>query len=242
MYKGSRWENKEVLNRQLKRDGVNSSACTEHKEPEPWENVRKSLVSFTDSIVDYLDCDDYVGHLSGVSNFRYAVATILPYKGNRTGVERPTHYDQIRQFLVEVYDAKLSSGMEADDAIGLAHDPEEDVIATVDKDLNCIPGLHWNWMSNSCFYISELEADRNFFKQMLIGDLGTDNILGLYGVGESSALVKHLWELDDVELMKGHVYTQYQKRFGNYAEKFFIETAKLLWILQKRECPISEVY
>jgi hypothetical protein len=241
-YKGDRWENKNLLNKQLVRDGMNEAAVTAHKEPEDWENVKKSLVSFVDTIISHVDADDFFGYISGSSNFRHSVATILPYKGNRSSASRPFHYDNIRQFLVDVYDARMTVNMEADDGIGLAHDPEDDVIATVDKDLNCIPGMHYNWDKGSCFYVTETEANRNFFKQMLIGDLSTDNILGLYGVGESSILVKQLLEMEDPEMMRGHVFLQYQKRFGNYAEKFFIENAKLLWILQKRDCPIPEIF
>lgn len=239
MYKGDKWTSKASLNVQLKKDGVTDAACTVHKDPEPWSQVERTLVSFVDSIIDRIGAHDYLGHLSGNSNFRYDVATILPYKGKRSSLTRPFHYDAIRQYLVDYYDAQVSVGMEADDTIGLAHDPERDVIASPDKDLNCIPGLHYNWNNDECYYVTEIDADRNFFKQMLIGDLSTDNILGLYGIGESSAYVKAIYKMTDPEDMRDHVFYQYIKRFGNYAEQFFQENAKLLWILQRRECPIN---
>ena len=234
-YKGQRWDNKTLLNRELKRDGITDDGVLCGKEPEPFEKVKETLITFYENLSRYLDCDTQ-GWLSGKGNFRYSKATIQPYKGNRVSVEKPFHYDSIRQFFVDVYDAKLSSDMEADDAIGLSHNSEEDVIATIDKDLNCIPGLHYNWVTNSCSWITELEANKNFFKQVLIGDT-TDNILGLYSVGKDSQLVKNVFSMTDVEEMKLYVIKEYQKRFGSYWNIFYQETCELVWILQKRECP-----
>lgn len=236
LYKGQRWDSKVLLNKELKRDGLDDSAITCLKEPEPIEKVKETIVKFYENLDSYLECDTQ-GYLSGKGNFRYETATIQPYKGNRTGLEKPTHYDTIRQFFIDVYDAKLSIGMEADDAIGLAHDPEEDIIVSTDKDLDCIPGLHYNWDRQSCYWVTELEANRHFFKQVLIGD-STDNIMGLFGVGKDSQLVKNLYQIQNVGDMKDYVISEYKKRFGSYWEIFFNETARLVWILQKRERPV----
>jgi len=123
--------------------------------------------------------------------------------------------------------------MEADDLIGLSHNPEEDLICTLDKDLNCIPGLHYNWITGTCRYITEVEANRFFYSQVLIGD-DTDNIPGLYGVGAKSKLVESVWGCEKEEDMLSLVAEEYRKRFGSYWKQFFLENCKLLWILQPR--------
>lgn len=237
-YKGETFESKSILNKVLKDDGVDDSCITEESIPESWESTRKSVVSYLEDILTHLDTE-YQVHISGVGNFRYEAATILPYKGNRTNLSRPFHYDAIRQFLVDAYGARVSINKEADDAIGLAHDPEEDIIATLDKDLNCIPGLHYNWISKSCKYITEVEADRHFYCQVLTGDR-TDNIPGLYGVGNKSKLLLDICEMTDSTKMHNFVVEEYKKRFGSYYKLFFEENCKLLWILQRRK-PVYEI-
>ena len=235
MYKGMKWNSKKELNIQLKADGVDTNSIPLSVNPSSLKRVKESVVSYVDGIIEKVDCEVF-GHLSGKSNFRHDIATILPYKGNRVS-DKPYHYDNIRQFLVEYYNAEVSMGYEADDAIGLNHDPEEDVIITRDKDLNVIPGLHYDWEKDSCFYVTEAEANRNFFKQMLTGDT-TDNIMGLFGIGPKNVLCKKVDDMEDASDMYQLVLEEYTRRFGNYGITFFKENAKLLWILQKRDCPV----
>lgn len=237
-YKGEKWDSKVELNKKLKEDGVTDDGLESGRTPEEWPKVKYSLNSRMEEIIDNVNTFDFVGHLTGKSNFRYKIATILPYKGNRNSLEKPFHLDACRQFLVEEYNAKVSVGMEADDAIGLAHNPEDgDVIATLDKDLNCIYGKHYNWTTDKWTDISELDSYRSFFSQMITGDT-TDNILGLYNMGAKSAVVKKIGNAESVEEMVDLVYPEYTCRFGEYAESFYEETAKLLWILQRRDNPI----
>lgn len=197
------------------------------RDPEEWSKVKASVIEYTEDILE--PYSDYQGYISGKGNFRYSVATILPYKGTRSTV-KPTHYDAIRQFLVDVYDAKVSTGMEADDMLGL-NQTEDTVIVSLDKDLDMIPGRHYNWVADKEYTIDELEGMRKFYAQMLTGD-STDNILGLYGVGPNSTHVKKLKDMDE-ESMKKSVIEQYRARFGLYHGQFLQETSKLLWILQK---------
>lgn len=202
------------------------------KDPEPWEKAKVALIKYVEELLE--DHDDYQGYLSGKSNFRYHLATIQEYKANRKK-DRPTHYDAIRQFLVETYDCFVSEGYEADDALGLAQ-TDDTIIVSIDKDLDVVPGWHYNWQRDNKYELSEVDSNRCFFKQMLTGD-STDNILGLYGVGPKSQLVKQLYTMDDVADMVVHVSEQYTKRFGAYAPVFWKENAQLLWILQSRRCP-----
>ena len=239
MFQGSEYQYIKDAKKQADLLKLPHSLITSFVTPEPLDNVKKTAVTFLEAIINLLGCG-YKGYLSGKGNFRYDIATILPYKGNRSSFVKPYHYDNLRQFFVETYQAEMSSQMEADDLIGLNHNPEEDIIVTKDKDLNCIPGLHFNWSNNSCFYLFEHQADASFYCQLLTGD-ATDNILGIYGIGAKSD------HLQTIKCMKGsremfdYVVEIYKKHFGAYWKMFMTENARLLWIKQKRK-PTWETY
>lgn len=235
IYKGERYDTHKDVKRQIQRECSDATEREEklktavrERDPEPWEDVRESVISFAGDLTDPFD--EYQGFISGKGNFRYKAATILPYKGTRSSATRPYHYDAIRQLLVDVFEAKLSIGMEADDCLGLAQ-TEDTIICTVDKDLDMVPGNHWNWEKDERYVVEPLEGIKNFYKQMLTGD-STDNILGLHGVGPKSKLLKNIDDMEDEEEMYEYVHDQYYTRFGTYANMFLVETSKLLWILQ----------
>jgi len=160
----------------------------------------------------------------------------------------------LSQCMCEFRGAVVVEGMEADDRLSIeqmrdwycfrgSKDNEEThskvcrtVICSLDKDLDNTPGWHYNWVKDNLYWIDEHEALTNFYCQMLTGD-SVDNILGLYGVGKSSTLLRNVRgcgsELDMFSLVR----EQYAKRFGNYEAKFFLENAQLLWML--REEPIT---
>lgn len=233
-YRGTRYTNKTELNLQLKEDGVDDTSVEHGIDPCSETVARNRAVSYIEEITECFD--DWRGFLSGKGNFRYKVATIQPYKGNRIKLEKPFHYDNIRQVLVDVYDCKLSSGQEADDDLGEAQG-EDTCICSIDKDLDCVPGDHYDFVNEKFYKVNEIEANRSFFKQMIIGD-STDNILGLYGVGKSSAYVKKIMKMDDTDEMFQLVKDMYDCRFGSYAPMFMKETAELLWIRQRRDNPL----
>lgn len=138
------------------------------------------------------DAEHYIIFLTGKDNFRDKRATMYPYKGNRTG-EKPEHHAAIRQYMIDYHGAVVVDGAEADDALGIfATEKEtgvEKVICTLDKDLNMIPGLHYNWRNDTLFNVTPKEAEEFFIEQLLTGD-STDNIPGLYKLTDQKATKK----------------------------------------------------
>lgn len=193
-----------------------------------------------DNVKIYLTSDDK-------SNFRYKVAKTKPYKGNRKD-PKPIHYEAVREYLIKKFNAEVVYGMEADDRIGIEATKAESVIVSIDKDLDMIPGWHYNFVKKEMYSISEKTAYYNFYKQLLVGD-PTDNIPGLKGIGPKKA-AKILsfaymgcpprledWDPDslDPEVYRKElellVRQEYLER-GQTVE-YFQEMKDLLWILRE---------
>lgn len=176
----------------------------------------------------------YKGYLTGKGNFRETVATIKPYKGNRDPNHKPKYFAEIRDYILSTYDAELVTGQEADDAIGIEqyrHPDRSTVIVTIDKDLNMIPGWHFNPRKQDIYLVSKDEADRFFWWQMLVGD-PVDNIPGINKVGPKTA-DKILEECQSIEELSAKVAELYKKQYGDTWEQAMEEVAKLLWIRRK---------
>lgn len=184
----------------------------------------------------FKDREYYKGYLTGKGNFRYDVATILPYKGNRDPSHKPKYYKELREYLVNTYDVEVVEGKEADDAISIAQFAKPDkstCIVTIDKDLNMIPGYHYNPRTKSFWYQSLHDADLFFWWQMLVGDT-TDNIRGIVGIGPKKA-DKIIEAADgDADIIRTEIALLYEKQYGEGWQEAMREIATLLW-MQRRE-------
>jgi hypothetical protein len=128
-------------------------------------------------------------YLSGPDNFRYRLATITPYKANRP--PPPVHYQALRDYLTQRWNAVVVSGVEADDRVSIRmRELEADrtlaCLATIDKDLDQVPGLHYGYKDHVFYVIDSWDAEWTFWKQVLAGD-STDSIQGCYRVGVAKA-------------------------------------------------------
>ena len=174
---------KRVVNKYLKKDP--NIIVSEKFFVEDSFKVIETLKASIRGIVQGSKCPLFKVCLSGDSNFRESIATILPYKGNRTGTEKPFHFNMIREWLLEKPYTIVSDNEEADDVISKAL-MQGYVGASPDKDLNNSPGTHYNFVKNIIYEVTEEEAMRNFYTQMLTGDTA-DNIPGIKGVGPVKA-------------------------------------------------------
>jgi hypothetical protein len=174
----------------------------------------------------------YRAFLTGKGNFRDKVATIKPYKGNRDPNHRPKYYKEIRQYLVDRYDAEVVEGMEADDMLGIvqwAHPDKSTVICSIDKDLKMIPGYHYNPRRMEFFYQNMDDANMFFMWQMMVGD-ATDNIPGIKGIGPKKADKVIAEAGGDITKVIQAVREMYQKQYGPDWEAAIDEVAQLLWM------------
>ena len=184
--------------------------------------------------------------LSGQNNFRKDIATIKGYKSDRTA-ELPIHYQVVRNYLTDTWGAEVIDGWEADDEVSirarkLAEDGVEFCIATIDKDLDQIPGLHYDYRQHVFYDIDEEYAETFFWEQVLSGD-STDSIQGCYKVGTATArkLIEEWNSLhSDTQTMWGWVVAHYELALQKYPDKYpegmkpeeaALETARLVHML-----------
>src|SRR5579862_3463165 len=125
--------------------------------------------------------------LTGKGNHRDKIATVKQYKIDRKDTPRPVHYAAIREYLLSWKGAVLVNGREADDEISIrAHRLRKEgkpyIVATIDKDLDQIPGKHYDYARHIAYEVSEQEAERWFWQQVLSGD-PTDSIPGCWKIG-----------------------------------------------------------
>lgn len=215
---------------------LNPELLESYREVEPVGNAlystKLTIYAMMESLL--VSKDEITICLSGGDNFRYHVAKTKPYKGNRDAAHRPTHEQAIKDYLMSQYNHAISDGEEADDYIGINHyklwvqDPESSVIATLDKDLNMIPGLHYNFSKNKAYYVDPEEADYTFWKQLLTGD-STDNIPGIPGVGPVQA-AKLLAGCSTEREYAEAASTAYECYYGDRWEEVMTEMGRLIWI------------
>lgn len=166
------------------------------------------------SILEEVKADDYVIYLSGKDNFRDSLVDY--YKANRDRSTRPEHYHNITTYLLEHWKTEVVDGIEADDALGITQD-KNTIICSIDKDLDNVPGWHYNFATGAKYYVEELDALRNFYSQMITGDPG-DNIPGLYKVTGKRATAKlqePILYMEDEKEMWEYVHSLYAKTFYN---------------------------
>ncbi len=179
------------------------------------------MVRILDGTTRSGDNEGYKVFLGGSENFRYAIDP--EYKANRKNTVRPLWLEPVREMLITSWGATICDGIEADDALGIASDAFDTIIASVDKDLLQIPGYHYNIVSAETLYMDEHTARVNLYTQLIMGDR-SDNIKGYDGKmrqkvpqflqpyidqlrqcsteKEMFTVVYDMYELGDVELLK----------------------------------------
>ena len=189
------------------------------------------------NILADLQTQEYVCVLSptGKNSFRYRIYP--EYKANRKA-PKPVHYAILRDYLIDTHAAQIPEDLEADDGLGLLstelNNPElghTPIIVSIDKDLNQIPGWHYNFVNKIKYYMDELEAKKSFYIQLLMGDV-SDNIPGIPGLG----IVKATRIIDPCtteEQMREEVRHIYQDHFKSGADAILERNQQLIKIRYK---------
>ena len=221
---------------------------------------RRILKSKIDLLKDASGAEGVLLHLTAsgsTKGHRAVIAYTKPYQGQRKG-HRPKNWQYLRDYMAEGLAGPVKQWFdrEADDGFGFisAH-CHGDVIATRDKDMRMLPGLHLNWDTYELVKVEpdqfaleaggKLYGHKWFWTQMLWGD-AADNIPGLpkhpdfpRGVGEVAAS-KLLAFADDDDSAAMTVAQAYKAHYGNEWADRYVEQASLLWIRRTNQAPINE--
>jgi len=196
-------------------------------DPEEERFAISRMGNFVDNLIRVKGIDSYEGYLTGKKNYRSEIA--VTYKENRKDARKPIHYDSLREYLISKWKFEVIDGQEADDAIGIkAYELPEDscCVMSIDKDLDMIRGWHYNFVKEDLYYVTEKEAIKNFYIQILTGDR-VDNIPGLKGIGPKKA-IKFLKDCKTEEDLFSVVLEKYDNDINTLTER-----ARLLWIRRK---------
>jgi DNA polymerase-1 len=208
------------------------------------DRVIPQLTKFIGSLKSKLKCSEVIIALSdNKSNFR---KEILPsYKENRKQ-EKPKLWEFIRNYFESTehgHRVEFRQNLEGDDILGiLATHPKykgKTVIATIDKDMNTIPGklFLFNKPELGVVNVQPLDSIRYHMKQVLTGDT-VDNYKGLKGVGQKTA-DKLLDSVDDIVEMWGEVVRLYESR-GQTLDDAYVQ-ARCAYILQYNDYIKGEI-
>lgn len=149
----------------------------------------------------------YIGGLG--PTFRHSIARLRKYKDGRKA--KPEHFATLRNRIIERFGATESEFEEADDVVSYrarerrAAGDLSTIICTNDKDLDQIPGVHYDWTKGVWRTVSDEDALRQLWIQTLSGD-PTDSIGGCWKIGpgkaetaistifQESREISHVWE------------------------------------------------
>ena len=188
-----------------------------------YERCNRLIASiFMNTETDY---EDFRLFLSGKEkpNFRRLINP--EYKANRDKLETPELVFTCKEYLDKTWKAEYIQSYEADDALAW-NQTSKTIICTIDKDLDMVPGMHYNFITFKSYAVTELEGLQFFYKQMLIGDTA-DNIKGVFRIGpvKAAKLIDHLTEEQDMFDVVYNLYKNPQR---------FVMNAQCLWIQQER--------
>jgi 5'-3' exonuclease, N-terminal resolvase-like domain len=196
-----------------------------------WANFKSDLSKMTDSLF----CNEFVMAVGGQDNFRCSL--FPPYKMNRhkDPSKQNIFVPTIRKLAVFEGLAVFADGFEADDLIRMWAEEarlynKDYIICSIDKDLKCIPGTHYNTKKKTLEEISPEVALRHYYCQLLKGD-PTDNVLGVPRVGEVKA-EKILAPLSTEEEYQEAVVDQYMKAYGDDWYWQLLVNGRMIYLLR----------
>lgn len=208
---------------------------------------------------------------------RYLIATTKPYQGQRTSGRKPKNHGYLQDWLMgytgPVFTAKNWATREADDGIGacahfaVGRSPGRAGIATADKDMRMLPGLHITWKTGQVTRVEPGDFDvigedgkqyglKWFWFQMLMGD-AADNCPGLEQykltnpdgsfkrfakVGEKTAeqLLADTTSSDEAGARVLSLYLGGYNSSREYALDRFVEQAALLWMRLGNDAAVAD--
>jgi 5'-3' exonuclease len=193
------------------------------------DNVKKDF----QELCDRFYATDVLMGVKGEDNFRNLMYEGYKMNRHKDPNKQNSFVPILRKLLVHEELAVEAHGREADDLMRVWAEEARSkgidfIICSIDKDLRCIPGKHYNMKKQELTEVSEEDAHRLFYEQLLKGD-PTDNIPGIPRVGDVKA--KRL--LADVSVEDEFQYVvvdEYMKAYGDEWLEYLLANGKMLYL------------
>jgi len=199
-----------------------------------WEKLKRDLRILQDTLF----CSESLIAVGKRENFRLSMYP--DYKANRHKRAKPVPANHPKNFVPMLRELAVYEGLavwatdrEADDLLRIwAGECRkygiEYIVASIDKDLKCIPGKYWNIKHKKLTKISEEYAMRFYYEQLLKGD-PTDNIPGLPDIGDVTA--KELLEdYNTEEEFQKVVVELYKVFYEDHWKDYLLSNGKMIHI------------
>ena len=193
-----------------------------------WMQFKKKMAEAKDSLF----LSDHVMAVKAGASFR---DDMYPeYKRDRGKWRIPNPFvDIVRQRAVEEGYAIFAHGKEADDLLRIWAEEcvlygIDYVIVSIDKDLLCIPGKHYNPKKKELAKMTPVEAMWHYYAQIMAGD-PTDHIPGLPQVGFKTAmgLIEGIGAEEEIQEI---VVSQYIEKYQDEWENQLLSNGKMIHI------------
>lgn len=213
-----------------------------HKDTVNKQDVTDNCDEFIRCILGLVQADKYLGSFSSKKNFRHEHYKYAPYKGNRPPKEEwLTRWEStIKDHMVEEWGFIIPDDLEADDVISdvasrLYVDSNQFVICSPDKDLNQVPGYHFDYkkQEQGIIDISYEDAMKYFYTQLITGDT-SDNIKGIKGMGpvKANSFIETIMK-DNPNALLYEIQKLYRDIHGDYyGNKIFQETYNTIQLMK----------
>lgn len=199
------------------------------------DDAKEKLDFIFDEALQTVFAKDYVVAIGGPNNFRDKLYPL--YKKSVTRAKsrssKPEWFYDLKEYLSKKDSAVVTDGFEADDqvriwSVEMAKFEKPFIVISIDKDLDCIPGRHFNPKKNTVYSVNEEEANRLYWTQMIVGDQ-IDNIPGVRGYGPVKA--KNLFDsVTDPDVIKQIVCKAYDSVYGDEGYSNLLVNGRLLHI------------
>lgn len=178
---------------------------------------------------------DYIIALGGKVNFRETFYS--EYKKTPSRVKarstKPIWFNKLKDYLASKENTVVAEGFEADDLLRIwSNEAQKNnidfIVCSIDKDLDCIPGKHFKPGKNIFYTVSEEEADRHYWMQILMGD-PVDNIPGIPKIGKKKA-DNILSSCNNNNERKAAVIEAYKEHYGEEWKSYLLCNGRLIHI------------
>jgi len=200
---------------------------------ESWAHFKVDL----EVIREKLFCDESLVAVKGMNNFRNLLYPEYKIHRHRDPQFRNEFVPIMRELAVAEELAVPADGCEADDLIRIwaeqcRREDVEYVVCSIDKDLRCIPGLHFYIKRDKerLDEVTEREAMQLYYAQLLKGD-GIDNIPGIPGVGLVKA-ARHLAECENETDFQEAVLAMYVDFYDDAWRENLLFTGRMIHLMR----------